>query len=55
MENVEEKWKAVLLTVEKDLVLLVLPESNKVVAKIEFKIGSNLKKEDAVDFKKNKK
>ena len=52
LENVEEKWKTVLLTAEKDLALLLLAESDKVVAKIEFEIGSNLKIEDPVDFKK---
>ena len=50
LEDVEGKWKTVLLTAEKDLVLVLLAKSCKVVAKIELKIGSNLKKEDSVGF-----
>lgn len=50
LEDVEGKWKTVLLTTEKDLVLVLLAKSCKVVAKIELKIGSNLKKEDSVGF-----
>ena len=52
-ENFEEKWKTALLNAEKDLVRLLLVDSDKVIAKIEFKIESNLKKEDLFNFKKN--
>ena len=38
---------------EKDLVWLLLVESGKVIAKIEFEIESNLKKEATINFKKN--
>ena len=52
-ENFEEKWKTALLNAGKDLVRLLLVDSDKVIAKIELEIESNLKKEDLFNSKKN--
>ena len=43
----------VLLHAENDLVRLLLVELDKVIAKMEFEIESNLKNEDPFNFKKN--
>ena len=43
-ENFDENWKTVLVNAEKDLGRLLLVESEKIIAKIEFEIESNLKK-----------
>ena len=42
----------VLLHAENDLVRLLLVELDKVIAKMEFEIESNLKNEDPFNFKK---